>query len=180
MTERYLAPRKRILGTCTYCRGPVKKPRRYWCSDDCVHEWKVRTSGSYIRSCLLKRDRGVCQQCGRDCRTVQRQLRCIRNDLLKAHWGGAAVEANRLAAQFWALAATFNYPKPKGNLLLAIVKQRPRTLWEAEHIIPVIEGGGCCGLDNLTTLCRTCHLKSTAALAKRKTEKSKRKRAKKK
>lgn len=30
--------------------------------------------------------------------------------------------------------------------------------WEADHIIPVSKGGGCCGLDNLRTLCRKCHI----------------------
>lgn len=29
--------------------------------------------------------------------------------------------------------------------------------WEMDHIIPVIEGGGLCGLDNLRTLCLPCH-----------------------
>ena len=30
-------------------------------------------------------------------------------------------------------------------------------LWDADHIIPVKNGGGCCGLDNLRTLCIPCH-----------------------
>lgn len=53
--------------------------------------------------------------------------------------------------------------------------ERPRTrrargtgdLWQADHIIPVVEGGGSCGLDNLRTLCTACHKSETAALAKR-------------
>lgn len=39
--------------------------------------------------------------------------------------------------------------------------------WEADHIVPVVEGGGGCGLDNLRTLCIPCHRLYTAALAKR-------------
>jgi len=42
-----------------------------------------------------------------------------------------------------------------------------RTLWEADHILPVVEGGGGCGLDNLRTLCTRCHRQATAALAAR-------------
>ena len=38
---------------------------------------------------------------------------------------------------------------------------RPR--WEADHIIPVADGGGECGLDNYRLLCRTCHLQVTLA-----------------
>jgi 5-methylcytosine-specific restriction endonuclease McrA len=39
--------------------------------------------------------------------------------------------------------------------------------WEMDHIIPVAEGGGSCGLDGLRTLCRSCHRTETAALRKR-------------
>lgn len=40
-------------------------------------------------------------------------------------------------------------------------------LWHMDHIIPVVEGGGCCGLDNLRTLCLWCHKEETADLASR-------------
>lgn len=36
--------------------------------------------------------------------------------------------------------------------------------WEADHIIPVCEGGGCCGIDNYRTLCGPCHLLATKDL----------------
>ena len=39
--------------------------------------------------------------------------------------------------------------------------------YEIDHIIPVIEGGGCCGLDNLRTTCIPCHRKETKELAGR-------------
>ena len=38
------------------------------------------------------------------------------------------------------------------------------TLWDMDHIIPVVEGGGGCGLDNLRTLCIPCHRKVTKKL----------------
>jgi len=40
-------------------------------------------------------------------------------------------------------------------------------MWEMDHIIPVSEGGGSCGLDNLRTLCIRCHKAETAALKSR-------------
>lgn len=43
----------------------------------------------------------------------------------------------------------------------------PRRLWEVDHIVPVVEGGGECGLDNLQTLCLACHKAKTAAMRKR-------------
>jgi len=40
-------------------------------------------------------------------------------------------------------------------------------LWQADHILPVIEGGGLCGLDGYRTLCTACHKSETAQLAAR-------------
>ncbi len=40
-------------------------------------------------------------------------------------------------------------------------------LFDMDHRTPVVEGGGSCGLENLRTLCRACHLKVTAQLAAR-------------
>ena len=39
--------------------------------------------------------------------------------------------------------------------------------WQADHIVPVVEGGGSCGLDGLRTLCTDCHKRETAKLASR-------------
>lgn len=36
--------------------------------------------------------------------------------------------------------------------------------WEADHIIPVSQGGGACSLDNLQTLCYDCHKEKTISL----------------
>ena len=44
---------------------------------------------------------------------------------------------------------------------------RRRHLWDADHIVPVAEGGGECDLDNMRTLCLKCHREATLALAKR-------------
>jgi 5-methylcytosine-specific restriction endonuclease McrA len=41
------------------------------------------------------------------------------------------------------------------------------SLWQADHIKPVVEGGGQCALDNLRTLCLRCHKGVTAELASR-------------
>ncbi len=42
-----------------------------------------------------------------------------------------------------------------------------RSGWDADHIIPVCEGGGECGLDNYRTLCHKCHKQVTGELAAR-------------
>ncbi len=40
-----------------------------------------------------------------------------------------------------------------------------RSLWDADHILPVVKGGGGCGLENLRTCCQPCHKGRTKALA---------------
>ncbi len=42
-----------------------------------------------------------------------------------------------------------------------------RHLWDADHIVPVAEGGGECDLSNMRTLCLKCHRAATAALRER-------------
>lgn len=42
-----------------------------------------------------------------------------------------------------------------------------RSLWDADHIRPVAEGGGECDLENLRTLCLMCHREATAELRRR-------------
>ncbi len=42
-----------------------------------------------------------------------------------------------------------------------------KTLWDADHIVPVGEGGGECDLANMRTLCLKCHRLHTAQLRER-------------
>jgi 5-methylcytosine-specific restriction enzyme A len=42
-----------------------------------------------------------------------------------------------------------------------------RNLWDADHIVPVAEGGGECDLSNMRTLCLKCHRAATAQLRQR-------------
>jgi 5-methylcytosine-specific restriction endonuclease McrA len=42
-----------------------------------------------------------------------------------------------------------------------------KSLWDADHIIPVSEGGGECDLSNMQTLCLKCHRNRTASLRSR-------------
>ncbi|HZP06162.1 MAG TPA: HNH endonuclease [Terracidiphilus sp.] len=42
-----------------------------------------------------------------------------------------------------------------------------KSLWDADHIVPVSEGGGQCDLANMRTLCLRCHRVATAELRER-------------
>jgi len=53
----------------------------------------------------------------------------------------------------------------------ASVVSLKHSLWQADHITPVVEGGGGRGLENLRTLCLRCHKAATAELAARRRKK---------
>ncbi len=109
-----------------------------FCSAWCVEEWRLRSDPGYIREKVLERDRGVCASCGVDCLQAERQLKRLR---------GAA----RLKALLeWGLRAGSR-----------------KSLWDADHIVPVVEGGGECDLQNIRTLCLKCHRAATAELRQR-------------
>lgn len=46
-----------------------------------------------------------------------------------------------------------------------ITFNRIDALWEADHINPVENGGGACGMDNMQTLCIPCHYRKNARQA---------------
>lgn len=56
---------------------------------------------------------------------------------------------------------------PKAKALAYWKLGRRKSLWEADHIIAVAEGGGECDLANLRTLCLRCHRQKTAELQAR-------------
>jgi len=133
--ELPLGPAGRPL--CRWCSLEVPKGRRTFCSDWCVHEWRLRSDPGYLRECVFERDRGRCAACGLDTVAAWNHLMRQRRD------------RRALAFRDWSL--------PRGR----------SSLWDADHIVPVSEGGGECDLDNLRTLCLRCHRKATADLRRR-------------
>lgn len=124
---------------CRYCGTEVLPPRRTFCSDKCVHEWKIRSSPKYARACVRKRDKGICQQCGLNCTKLAQEIRQLPRD-------------QRLKR-----AAELNIPKHRIG----------KSLWDMDHVLSVAEGGGLCSIMGLLTLCIWCHKKKTAELMKR-------------
>ena len=63
---------------CRWCGLDVHRlsaKRRTFCSDECVHEFNIRSSASYIRIYIAKRDKYICQICGLDCKGFVSRLR---------------------------------------------------------------------------------------------------------
>lgn len=125
---------------CRWCKSPVSGRRRTFCSDACVHEWRLRSSSSYLRECVFERDGGVCAICGinthRERRRVMRLAFAERMRTLKALQAAG------------------------------IIHKRRKSWWEADHILAVVEGGDS-NLENIRTLCIPCHREATKALRQR-------------
>src|ERR1700683_5743827 len=68
---------------CRWCRYEVPKGRRTFCSEACVHEWKLRTDPGYLRERVFERDKGVCASCGLD--TVALRLHFLKLDYKARH-----------------------------------------------------------------------------------------------
>jgi 5-methylcytosine-specific restriction enzyme A len=121
-------------GICRWCNNEVPPGRRTFCDDHCVHEWRLRTDPGYLRLQVLRRDRGICSVCGLDTIEFYRRLQLVPARKRKALCHQLDVHGKR------------------------------RSFWDADHILPVSEGGGECDLSNLRTLCLWCHQEYTAQL----------------
>ncbi|TXH50637.1 MAG: hypothetical protein E6Q97_20080 [Desulfurellales bacterium] len=124
----------RSKGTCTWCGGTCKYPRRTWCSAACFGEFErrcTRRGARYAR----QRDGYACVLCGLRQAAVNRLSAWLQRYEPEA-WGH--YRAYLQAAGF----------------------QRRNSRWlllEVDHIRPVSAGGGLCGLENYRTLCAVCH-----------------------
>jgi hypothetical protein len=58
---------------CKMCPAPVGERRREYCSEACREAYLVRTSSSYARAMVERRDRGICAGCGFDTGALSRE-----------------------------------------------------------------------------------------------------------
>lgn len=132
---------------CRRCGTEVPKGRRSWCSVQCVSDHRVESDPSYARFQVGKRDNGICALCRLDCNRLEA--------MLERKHGGA--HRDRVRRLFYLVTG-----RPHTSKFATW-----RSLWEMDHVKPVVEGGGACGLDNLRTLCVWCHNRATAELRRR-------------
>lgn len=130
---------------CTWCNKPVPKPRLFWCSDACQGEFFVRCRPQSASYEVEKRDKGICAICGIDTIEVQKAWRELQ----------------------WATSHYRGFRRCPCGICLTLREHVDLTRTEADHIIPVVEGGGLCGLDGYRSLCVRCHKVETKKLAQR-------------
>lgn len=160
-------------GKCFWCGTEELPPgRRSWCSQKCVDAYLMVSSSDHIRKKVFERDKGICALCGCDSRKEY------------AAWCEQKAEITRLFRRLIGnykcpMTGKWQYISEYGKEATAFKKylhekyapgnwtSGRRSAWDADHIIPVAEGGGECDLSNYRTLCHPCHKQVTADLAAR-------------
>lgn len=149
-------------------------PRRTSHSEQCVTNYHQRNDPGTIRGILAKRDHGICALCLTD---TSKHAAMVRQTMALWRWlaqreGERLLLAGELrdydgqlavawgSASWWAGRQVDEQLKERGWEIGS-------HLWEADHIIPVAEGGGGCGPEGYRTLCLPCHKRETAKLAAR-------------
>lgn len=134
---------------CRWCGKPLSGRRTSYCNDDCKREVLIRCMPSIATDYVERRDHGICAKCGVDTillyETANRWYWMIRNNI-----------GRDMSHKFMRYLQCQGWP---ANEFMT------RKWWDADHIVPVIHGGGLCGLDNYQTLCVPCHKKKTTGLA---------------
>jgi 5-methylcytosine-specific restriction endonuclease McrA len=109
----------------------------------------LRSDPGYLRAQAFERDKGVCALCRCDTERLRRVLcRALRH-----------VGRRRLGPVWIEILDSLGVSP--GRLFGG------KSLWDADHIVAVIEGGGECDLSNIRTLCTGCHNRATRQLRNR-------------
>jgi len=107
-----------------------------------------RNSPTLMRRRVFQRDNGICALCGIDS--------AVLGQVLREEWQRVKLartpRERRERAEFRKRYRWFF---------------RRRSYWDADHIVPVVEGGAECSLANMRTLCVPCHQQVTKELARR-------------
>lgn len=137
-------------GTCRWCGELIDRTVE---EDRLRRNWHARCSRQaeslfqfHTRSVAKQRDHGVCAICGRDCEALEnRRLKLWRKARRMSPQGSEKLVR-------W-LVNVFGWPKQ--------LARGTQSLWEADHIVAVKDGGGLLRDKNIQTLCWRCHQKKT-------------------
>ena len=136
---------------CAWCeRAEVGKGRRKYCGEECAEAYAVSRSPAFARLKVWYRDQGVCAICGFDSKAMRIQVDATMKDIGERSRFAVCRE---IRDAFHGLGFT--------RVHLSFLCFQSYWLWDADHIVPVVEGGQST-LENLRTLCVPCHKAETA------------------
>ena len=130
-----------------------------FCAGPCRALYFGKRSGTSLRRQLFELERGVCQRCGLDCHGLWQNLKSS-----KSSWPEKLrrMAAESKSAQSAALHTLLSYLTRFDTESQDDFNLTEGSLWQADHILPVWQGGGTCGLENMQTLCASCHSLKTS------------------
>jgi HNH endonuclease len=141
---------------CRGCGAEIPKGFQTWCSTGCRERGYMALS-TWARIAVHKRDAGACALCGLDtdkCKRIVYALKRADNRADSEH-------ALKTLQGVWGMRTHAYWTSWSGPA------------WEADHIVPLVEGGSN-EIGNYRTLCVQCHKSETKALAERRALKRKR------
>jgi 5-methylcytosine-specific restriction endonuclease McrA len=141
-----------VKGRCRLCGDKRPPSRRGYCSDECQNGYLMATDLGYVRFRIHERDKGVCAECGLDCDDHERRVWGYSTMAKVPPKGSPAERALRTPHELRVTAIAML----KKNGFAGLTPSSAKTLWNADHIVPVVDGGSFL-MDNLQTLCLTCH-----------------------
>lgn len=153
---------------CRWCKGAVPAGRFSWCGPACVDDYKDRYDAVHQRRQVEKRDKGVCASCQLDTEAFRVELKRL--------YHAAVPEDRYIHATLMGKQSSCLEFLARHGMSIRDVKFNHRGLggfWQADHTIPVIEGGGGTHWNDLRTLCSACHRRETKALAARRAQQRK-------
>lgn len=181
VTVEHLFPTR--PGECACGCGVALSGRRTrWASDACSRA-AVGVAllhfgdPNVIRARVFERDGGTCALCGFDTDRARRLLDRLtalstegpvqraRRGRVLAYLVGLGYPARTL--RHWQMETRdIRRAHGWGDMVVYVETVGPdnprRSLWDADHILPVQHGGGGCGLNGFRTLCVPCHIGVTA------------------
>jgi len=156
---------------CRECGAEVPAGRKSFCSTGCVDSWKIRSDPTHVRIRLFERDHGVCAICGVDCTEQVKRLERLDPEFQK-RWDRSCWGRRSYEESIEKNAALKKELQGSGISVHRYLHRHRYGIWDADHIVPVVEGGGeARALDSFRTLCCRCHGQETAKLRKRRASK---------
>ena len=135
----------RIKGVCAWCRGKGRQGMKY-CSEDCHDEADIRSNGTIAAKHVHQRDGAICSRCGIDTNIIAKAYRDIVYSYSRTIGLHFDLSLSKKWLEQWGPWGRHGYYDHFS---------------EVHHIVPVHKGGGCCGIENLETLCVICHKEET-------------------
>ncbi len=143
-----------VRGRCRVCDEALTGRQRAYCGKACSDLYKLATNTGFLRFKTFERDHGICAECEIDCDSLEVRVWGYSTNI-KRPW---RLSKSQLVLPIEQRTLNVQALRDNGWTLKSY---HPRTLWAADHIEPLADGGAF-DLGNVQTLCLLDHTKKTS------------------